>query len=333
MSMDPLFSISSGGKDRTAAFADRLLALEVVDALGEEADRLTVTLDDRDQRIAIPPMGAVLEVQLGLLPGARVAVGEFAIDGLEFGEAPATFIVSGHSADLLTGIRAPRTGHWADTTLGEIVREVAGRHGLEPLMEPAVASHPVTAVEQAQESDLHLLTRLSRPLDALVKVVEGKLLVIFHGRLASVRGALMPVAPVLRTELSGWRWRSRRRQRYGSCRALWSDRKAGKTAEVIETASGIDGPRADLRRVHATEAEARRAATRHLTRLNRAGRSLTLDFAGFRADLAAGQPLRPIGLRTGVEGQWIAMRVTHRLDGSGLTTRAECLPPDEELGD
>ena len=61
----PDYRLSVNGQDITPKLGGRLIELRLSESRGEEADQLSLTLDDADGRMAIPPKGATIDVQLG----------------------------------------------------------------------------------------------------------------------------------------------------------------------------------------------------------------------------------------------------------------------------
>src|SRR5690554_1413203 len=124
--MIPAFRIEADGKDATGPISDRLISLTVTDEDGQIADRLEITLDDRDGRIAFPQIEATLELWLGFKGRALSYIGRFQIDGVAGEGGPDTMIIRAAAIDLKSPVRAPRTRAWEDRSLSDIVETIAG---------------------------------------------------------------------------------------------------------------------------------------------------------------------------------------------------------------
>ncbi len=74
---------------------------------------------------------------------------------------PAGLTIRAHAAEMLGGLKAPRTRSWSAYTIGDLVGTIAGRHGLEPRVDPALRDVVLPHVDQVDESDLSLLRRLA----------------------------------------------------------------------------------------------------------------------------------------------------------------------------
>lgn len=322
--MRPRYALRVEGRDITDQIDPRLLSLTVDDQLGGEADRLELRLQDHGGALPLPAPRARLTVALGLGDVPLWDMGAYLVDQVECTGPDGVLSVTARSADLGDAIRAPRSQAWTGASLGDIAGDVAARNGLELRIDPALGGHAFTQVEQASESDLHLVTRLARDLDATAKIAEGALLITPSGAARTISGQALTPALIVAPDLSAWRWRRASRNSYGAVTARWGDRRGGALREIMERNG--DGPVHEIRRPRASEAEARAAAARKASALSRAGETLSLSCKTFRPDVAAGSPLDVSSLRAAVDGAWTARRVTHRLDAAGLLTEIEAEP-------
>ena len=80
----------------------------------------------------------------------------------------------------------------ADTTLGRLVRRIAGEHRLMPAISASLASIALSHTDQASESDMNLLWRLARRYDAIAKPSGARLCFLRRGDAQSVTGAALP---------------------------------------------------------------------------------------------------------------------------------------------
>lgn len=314
--MRPVFAILADGADATAAIADRLLSLEIVDEDGASADSLRLELDDRDGRIAWPDMDAQLEVRLGFSGGAMSTMGTYAIEGVS-GAGPAmTISIDAKAIDMKSQARGPRTRAWRGKTLADIVKTIAGEAGLKPVVGESIAATTWDYLAQTAESDLHFLTRITRPLDATAKPAGAALIVQRRGEGKTAAGdAITPVA-LTPFQLTSWRWTLNGRQKYLCIEAPWSDIGAGQERLVV---CGEGEPKRRLRHVYASEAEAKRAAQGELDQGNRDALKISAAIAGFEPALFSGGTVTLSGFRDELAGEWQVTRVAHRLQGALIT--------------
>ncbi|MDF3413559.1 hypothetical protein HKX54_03750 [Sulfitobacter sp. M57] len=206
--MTPEYLILADGVDVTLNIRDRLVQLSITDDEGVKADRLDMTVDDRDGVLALPKHGAALEVHLGFRETGLTHMGRYIVDTTEGSGPPAVIQIGAKAADMGSGIRAPRTRGWRDTTLGDIAKKIASETGLRPVIGASIADTPYPYVAQTAESDLHFLTRLARVLDATAKPAAGTLLVVKRGEGLTADGQQIVAQPILASELTRWQWDS-----------------------------------------------------------------------------------------------------------------------------
>src|SRR3954447_26033415 len=83
----PIFNVTVGGANISAAVAQRLLSLTVRDLAGDESDTFILRLDDNIPRIPLPAPGDLVTVQMGYAETGLVDMGEFYLNEIEL---PAT---------------------------------------------------------------------------------------------------------------------------------------------------------------------------------------------------------------------------------------------------
>jgi len=311
--MRPLIRITAEGEDVTARVADRLLELEIADEGGIEADTLSLTLDDRDARLAVPPHGSLVRVSLGMAgprPVPLTPMGAWRVDATELTGPERQLRINATAADMAGAIRSPRTRAWEDVTLGDIVTTIAREAGLQPVVAPQLATIAPGYVAQTAESDLHLLTRLGRRYGAVAKAADGRLVLARRGAGEAADGTPLPPIAIAAADSSDWRWRSADRGRYASVEASWTALGSGEVNKVV---IGEGAPRLVLRHVHATEDEARRAAQARLDEAARGAEALTVRLAGFWPAAFAGARVRFADRRAELGRPWVVVRARHRL--------------------
>ncbi|MCY4584883.1 MAG: contractile injection system protein, VgrG/Pvc8 family [Bryobacterales bacterium] len=322
-------------QDVTAAIRERLLSLRVSDEEGYNSDAVEIRLDDRGGTVDLPRRGAELTVELGydkvpeaerrngLKPG-RVRMGRYTVDEVELSGPPATLAIRAKAADMRAALKQRRTRSWRDVLLGDLVRTIAREYGLDPRVAEELAKIVLPHVDQTDESDLHLLTRLGERYDAAARPANGRL--VFARRGAAMSAASGPVTAVriAREQAGDYRVTLADRPGYRSVRAYWYDTAAGRRVEVT---AGDGEPVYALRDDHADEATARAAAKARLDALERGSATLGLTLKPGVPTVSAESPLTLSGFRNGVDGLWIAARVSHEIDNSGYSTRVEAGTP------
>lgn len=315
--MRPRFRIKADGDDVTELIADRLLSLEVAEESGESSDRLEIMVDNRDWAVDLPETGAHLRVWLGYDETDLVAQGMFQVDELAVTGWPLQIEIQASAADLKETYKQPRSESYHDTTIGGIIEEVAGRHGLEPMVSDDYAAIAIRHRDQTAESDAHFVNRLARDVGALAKPTNGRLIFTRKGQGKSASGDELEPIEIRPEGVTDFRMRIAERRNYRSVTARYVDQD---DAEEKEVTVGDGEPAYMIGWTYESEDEAEDAAQARLEGFERGTRKLDLTLVGDPA-IATEVPLDLQGFGAGVNGRWIASRVSHRIDGvEGYTT-------------
>jgi phage protein D len=319
----PDFRVTLDGKDLTSSIRPLLISLTITEKRGDEADQLDITIDDSTGRVALPPAGAVLSVEIGWKQGSDVTIGlvpkgSFKVDEIEHSGPPDTIAIRASSADFTSDLRVRREKSWHDSTLGAIVGEVARKNGLEPRCAASLASIAVPVVAQSRESDMALLRRLGREYDAVATIKAGKLLFAPIGSGASASGQSLARLTIRRRDGDRHSFRLEKREESEGVVAEYHDRRAAKRKSV--TVGKASGARR-LSHVYASESSAHRAAKSTMSRAKRAPGSLDISLALGRADVFPEQKASALGFKREIDAmKWIVVSVTHTLSERGFMT-------------
>jgi phage protein D len=310
------FQILADSVDVTVQFRDRLLGITVSDEAGQKSDVATIDVDDRNTEVAIPPIGAKLEIALGYV-GNLTNLGQFIVDDVSGTIGPETMSIGAKAADMLSGIRAPKTRSWHDVTLDDLVAKIAGENALKPQVADSLKSTFFKYIAQTSESDLNLLTRLAKNLDAMTKPAGGSLLFLKHGEGKSADGKDLPVFQIDKSDIDKGTWKLPGRTKYGKVTAEWAENGSAKVHQVH---AGTGTPAQKLRERFATQIEAERAAQSALDRSKRGTGTININLGGFQGDLTAGAKVNLTGIKPELTGEWLITRVEHRLGASLVTS-------------
>ncbi|NOU53085.1 phage late control D family protein [Pseudoalteromonas sp. JBTF-M23] len=325
--MRPTFQIIADSVDITSKVADRLLSLSITDEAGLDSDTLTIVLDDRDNQFELPTQGAELAVLIGI--DEQIAdKGLYTVDELTISSSPDTIEIRAKAADMRTSLKERRTGSWDNETLGSILEAVAGRNGLTPAIAPTLASLPITHLDQTNEHDLHLVTRLAKEYDAVGKVATSHLLFTTKGDSKSASGKQLPSVVVKKDEISNIQVVMADRGKYQSTQAFWHDHSTG---EQVAVNVGNDEPVFKLKHTYDDEGSATRAAKAKLSALKRGTStgSLSMPCTSDNLNVLAESKLILKGFREGIEGEWVVTRTQYELSDSGLTLSIEFETPNK----
>lgn len=317
----PAFVLAIGGRDLGQQLASRLIRLRLEETRGEDADQLDIELSDHDGRLAIPPKGETLMLQMGW-QGQLIDKGSFIVDETEHTGTPDVLKIRARSADMKRTLKVRREQSHHGTTVGAIVSQVATRHGLAHRIAPDLAAEAVAHIDQTHESDLHFLTRLGRQHDAVAAIKKGHL--IFQRINSSTTASGHAIAPITLTRAAGdqHRWHTAERDSYSGVRAQWQDNGKAKKRSVQV---GAEDNTKRLRDVYGSEDDAMHAARAEMQRIERGESTFELTLALGRPDIAPQTPVTVEGFKAEINATaWLVKKCTHTLDGSqGLTTQIE----------
>jgi len=330
----PAYRLTVNGKDIAQSINPRLDSLQLTDNRGLEADQLSLSLIDYDGLLEIPPRGAVVQLWLGWSDTGLVYKGSFTVDETEHSGTPDKLSIRARSADLRNGLKTKRERSWNSTTLGQVLSDIASANDLKTNISAAVAARAVAHLDQANESDANMLTRLGEMHDAVITVKAGCLVCMAAGGGKTAKGSALPHITLTRRDGDGHRFLQADRDSYDGVKAYYYDVGSTKKQEAI--AGGGDKLK-DLRHTYSDRESALRAARSELNRLQRGSATLSYNLAKGRADLI---PELTYSLR-GVKGEidaivWYGGNVQHSLTGDGgFTTSLELeskLPEDSVDG-
>lgn len=335
--MRPVFKITVNGSDITSKISDRLLSLTLTDEAGVNSDRIELVLDDRDERLEIPPMRATMDVQLGY-SDRLVPKGAYTIEEVQITGAERRMTLRGTAVGASKGAGASREASWDDTTIGDIARSIAARHGWAPAINQEIGAIKIQHADQ-HENDMMFLSRLAAENGAVAKVAGGsadlthfkegvtmKLIVAPHAEAKTATGKYMPTIDIVAQDVSSWAWTSAERGDYSGVKAMWHDQKSGQRGSAIVGADDVNTH--SLPHTYATHAAAERAAQAKMKALKRGKAKLDIDTMPGNPMLAAECRANVSGFRKGIDGVWTVIRAQHRLTDSGYTCALECETPE-----
>ena len=326
----PAFRITVDGNDIAKLISPWLMSLELTDNRGIEADQLSITLSDHDGLLSIPPKGAVVRLWLGWSDTGLVDKGTYTVDETEHSGAPDVLSIRARSADLRKSLKTKRERSWSNTTLGDILVDIAQGNGLTATIASALDGLPILQLDQANESDANLISRVGEEFDAVVTVKAGCLLCIPAGGGKTANGLDLPHIILTRNDGDQHRYLQADRDSYDGVRAYFYDVNSAKKQEAI--AGGGENLK-DLRHTYSDRQSALRAARAELNRLQRGSATLSYTLAMGRPDLIPELTYTLQGVKDEIgEIIWYGGNVQHNLSAdNGYTVSLELeskLPED-----
>lgn len=344
-SKSPAFSITIEGKDVTTALDARLMSLTLTDNRGFEADQLDLELDDADGQIVLPRRGAVIQLALGWKGQPLFPKGAFTVDEIEHSGAPDRLTIRARSADFRETLNTRCEKSWHQTTVGEVVKEIARRHNLKIALGKDLTDKALEHLDQTNESDASFLMKLARQYGAIASVKDGNLLFIRQGQGRTASGKPLPVITIERKAGDGHRFTLADRGAYTGVIASWLHTREPKRKETTQVKRrrmkattpkepeakqgdylvGTDENVLVLNRTYANRSNAERAAKMQWERLQRGVASFSLQLAEGRADLYTEMPVKVSGFKQPIDdAEWIIITLTHTVSpDNGFTSSLE----------
>lgn len=330
----PAFRLTVDGLDIAQLISPRLMGLELTDNRGVEADQLSITLSDHDGLLTIPPKGAVLRLWLGWSDTGLVDKGTYTVDETEHSGAPDVLSIRARSADLRKGLKTKRERSWSNTTLGDVLGDIAIGNGLTATIAGALDGLPILQLDQANESDANLISRLGEEFDAVASVKAGCLLCLPAGGGKTANGMDLPHIVLTREDGDQHRYLQADRDSYDGVRAYYYDVNSAKKQEAI--AGGGDNLK-DLRHTYSDQQSALRAARAEFRRLQRGSATLSYTLAMGRPDLIPELTYTLQGVKEEIdEIIWYGGNVQHSLTDSGgytVSLELESKLPEDNVED
>jgi phage protein D len=245
-------------------------------------------LEDNDGKLDIPLRGTEIRIALGWKDTGLIDKGTFTVGDITHSGTPDKLTINATSADLRAGLSEQKERSWHCTTLGIIVAAIAQENQLTPACAADLQDIEIDHIDQTNESDINLLTRLARQFDAFATVKNGKLIFMRSGLAKSYSGK--PLKPVTITRADGdqHNFHVSDRNSFTTVKAVFQDIKANKNGEVIidetnvntlapleDTAPVVSGKAMTLAKLFASKGSATRAAREKLRKLKKAKSHIT----------------------------------------------------------
>lgn len=329
----PDFRVTLDGKDLTSSIEPRLQSLTVTECRQDEADTLDLTLDDHDNRLAIPKRGAVLEVSIGWLGSPLIDKGKFTVNEVEHAGAPDTITIRARSASMTKGMGERKEKSWHGQTIGKIVAAIAATYKLKPAVGTALGKIAIPHIDQTNESDMAFLTRLAKRYDAVMTVKDGNLLFMPIGEGRTASGKQLQVLAITRGDGDQHRYHIAERENYAGVKARYHSGAKGATKDEIVGGESEKNLKV-LPEIYPTQAEAKAAAEAEYKRTQRSQATMDYSLAQGRAEIFPELPVTVSGFKPEIDATpWLVKRVRHSIGDGGFTSSIEMEVRDDPTTD
>jgi phage protein D len=326
----PIYRILKDGVDVTARFNDRTTQIKVeLISDGEEGDRATIVVDDRDWRIARPFPGDFLDISLGYAEVGLARMGSFQVDDVTFSGPPRSIQLTCTGTGYKSLMKAPAIQEYDNKTVGQILGEMGSAAGLGVMAAGDIAGKTVPFKNQVV-SNLHLMNEIGRIYGGVAKVADGNIILTKRDGTQTASGTSIPSLILLPEHFGKWRVRHTDRPEFGQTWASYWDKfeHVRKWVDGGGSGKGNDYP---LGRMFNSEDEAKSAAKSKMSSLNRATVDAMFDLAKGDPWIRDAQPLVVAGMRDGINGSYVIEKATHSyVKSTGIDTVLECKRPGDE---
>lgn len=322
----PVLKLTADDKPLSNQVMARLMTLSVTDNKSLDADELTITLDDHDGALALPKRGVKIQCWMGFVDVGVHDMGTYIVDSSEWSGSPDTINIKAKSADFKSSLKEGRSQSYHNTTLGEIAEAVAKRQQLTLSIKPEITALDVGHVDQTDESDIHLLTRLCHQYGAVVNIKHGKLLIFTANTNVSASGHPLDITIITRQTGDQFRYSVEDRQSdYDNVSASYQDTKTATRKTVNNNEAKTKTRR--LKGTYKSKEAATAAANAEAKRIKEEQAKFSITTAYAYPAVTTESPITLQGFKAEIDAlKWTVDKATHTYSkSSGLTTQLELL--------
>lgn len=329
----PLCILTADNVPLNAQIMKRIMSVTVTDNRANEADELSITLDDSDGLLELPKRGVKLNCKMGFKGEELHDKGDFIVDETEWGGTPDQITMKASSANFKSKIKEEKSKSYHRKKFGEVATDIAKQHDLSLVMTNELQSIDLHHIDQTNESDLNLLARLAKQNGAEMSVKKDKILIFKAGTAKTASGKDLPSITITRKLGDQFRYSEQDRDSdYTGVSASYHDQGKAKrertTAGKVEERGGGDDKDTKtkaLKGTFASKEEAQRAADAKMAEIERKKATFSISLAYGVPSISTESPVKLQGFKTQIDAmKWIVEKATHNYDRSaGLTTQLD----------
>lgn len=319
----PCYLITADHQPLNEHIVNRIISIEVKDKRANEADELTLVLDDSDAVLELPKRGVKLNCLLGFLGDDLFDKGDFIVDETEWSGPPDIITVKASSANFKGKLKVAKSKSFHRKKFGEIANEIAANHELSLVMTEELQQIDLQHIDQTNESDLNLLARLAKQNGAEMAVKKDRLLIFNAGSAKTASGQDLDTIFLTRHDGNDFKYSEQDRESdYTGVTAGYQN--TGKAKREIAHA-GEQGKVRRLKGTYADQAAAQRAANAKMSEIKRQKSKFSMRLAIGMPEISTESPVVLRGFKKEIDGMsWIVSEATHTFDkNSGLVSVVE----------
>ncbi|WP_276681497.1 contractile injection system protein, VgrG/Pvc8 family [Thalassolituus oleivorans] len=226
-----MIKLTVNGTDITKVVLDNLISITVTDERDGDVDQLDIEIANPNLEIALPAPKAKLNLWLQDDAGELVDMGIYHVDTSELSGPDLRINITARSADITDSLRVRREVSYKDTTLGDMLKQIASRNALDAVIGITLGSIAIDHFDQAGESDLSVIERLGKLYDAVAAVKAGRLLFKEAGTGKTASGKSLDPVMLELTGSENWQLRLEATS-YTGVTGFWNDKFGAKRKEV-----------------------------------------------------------------------------------------------------
>ncbi|AMW79760.1 hypothetical protein AMD27_13210 [Acinetobacter sp. TGL-Y2] len=319
----PTCLITADNKPLNDLILSRIISVTVTDNRANEADELSIVLDDSDGILELPKRGVRLNCKMGFIGEELHDKGDFIVDETEWSGSPDQITIKASSANFKSDIKVAQSKSYHRKTFGEVATNIAQKHSLQLIMTSELKAINLHHIDQTNESDLNLLARLAKLNGAEMAVKKDRLLIFKAGTAKSASGQDLASITLTRSDGDQFRYSEHDRESdYTGVTAGYQN--TGKAKREIAH-SGQAGKVKRIKGTFANKAEAERAAQAKMAEIKRQMAKFSINLALGMPEISTESPVKLDGFKKEIDRlEWIVEKATHTYNKSkGLITQLE----------
>ncbi|ASN71619.1 putative tail protein [Uncultured Caudovirales phage clone 2F_1] len=319
----PVCIITANARPLNQLIAERILSVTVTDNRANEADELSIVLDDHDGALELPKRGVKLNCQMGFKGEVIHDKGDFIVDETEWSGTPDLITVKASSANFKSNIKEAKSKSYHRKDFGQIAGEIAKKHDLSLVMTDDLKTIDLVHVDQTNESDLNLILRLAKQNGAEMAVKKDRLLIFKAGTAKTASGKDLAAITLTRRDGDQFRYSEQDRESdHTGVTASYQDTSKGKREKAL---TGEKGKVKHLKGTFANKAAAERASRAKMAEIKRQMAKFSIVSAYGIPAISTESPVKLDGFKKEIdEKKWIVEKATHTYNkNAGLSTQLD----------
>ncbi|MBD0392034.1 phage tail protein [Wolbachia endosymbiont of Pentalonia nigronervosa] len=303
--MNPEFSIEG--------IKDHVISIHLTDESGTIDDVAEVCVNYENEDVDVPNE---LNIALGYRETGVLPMGIYTVNEVTIQSPPKTLLIKAHATNLRISLKEKVSREWHQITLKNLVKEIAQKHGYGYKVAEEFKDVLIPHINQTEESDISLLTKIAVEREAMAKLAGGYILFIPKNMAKSATGKALGTTTIKPQDTTNWQVHFTVRDKYNSVIAKWYSYEKGET---IKEMVGSGEPSYIMLEIYPNAESALSAANAKLKQLKRSNETLEITMPG-NPQIFAEAKLNLIGFNQAVDGEWVVNRAEHTLNSSGYLT-------------